>query len=207
MRALLRCAEPHVLTALLEIEPDRRWDSSGAGAVHTAIRDALRVCQGGSCAYCETELREGGHIEHIHPRSADPCQHRPSRNPHYDWGNLLVVCDGQDHCDGPAGKADQHLCGQALFPDEMQSGILYVSVDTGDGAIHAHPGLDYQDRQRVSLSIEKLRLNHPRLRQSRLELVRLMSELVVECGDDSVARYEALCRSCFPSTVYSFFAR
>ena len=56
------------------------------------VRKELKVTQNSLCAYCEISLTDNTRIDHFKPKKLD-------RELTFDWGNLVLSCDGKDSCD------------------------------------------------------------------------------------------------------------
>lgn len=204
MRPIDRGPQPPVLASLVDVEPDRKWDSGGQGEVHDAIKDCLRSAQQHLCAYCEQPLFRRGQVEHIHPQKADaPCTKRPNSFWHYDWTNLLLVCGSNAHCDGP--KADSDWCAEVLFPDEMSPGVRYFTVNSLDGELSPANDLSDSDLIRATLAIKALALNHPSLKKLRLNIIEQLQQDLSDPDQAKFARHRAQCNG-FPTTTEAFLA-
>lgn len=203
MRPVFRGDPPAALVSLVAVNPSRCWSSSGEAEVHAAIIEALRTAQDRLCAYCEQPVRKDGCVEHIHPKSVAPCSVRPSDNCHYDWTNLLLVCGRNEHCDGP--KANDDICGDMLFPDEMDVGACYFTVNSLDGALSVAPGLPHPVAEKAERAIDLLFLNHANLKALRLEVVKLIQEELQVTNDEGLARHKALCAGGFVTTIETYF--
>ncbi len=83
------------------------------------VKDALKVMQGGKCAYCESNITAitYGCIEHFRPKSKYPtlC---------FEWGNLFLACD---QCNISPHKSDK-------FPIATQGGP-YIDPATEDPSL------------------------------------------------------------------------
>lgn len=181
MRAIDRAAPPASLEVLTALVPSAKWDSSGRDLIHTHIRAALFVAQGGLCAYCERPLSITHLcIEHIHPRAVTPCNVRPSGD--YDWDNLFAVCGSQETCDGPSGKAGRHLCGDIAFPDEFVAPQRLVDVNPANGKLIARHDLAHDEAKRIEKALETLNLNCETLNGQRKQVLVAIDQMR-EAGD------------------------
>lgn len=204
VRHVNRGTAPPLLQSLANIDPSRRWSGSGEKEVHAAIREGLRHNQHRACAYCERMLPEGGAVEHVHPKSCPSCVAGPSpSNWHYHWENLLLVCGSTKHCDGL--KADDDICGQALFPDGMMPGRRYLEVNSLTGELTVAQGLDGDVEQRVLHSIKAFALNDPELKAIRKAVVETLLKEALASGE-AMARHRAASTLGFATTVDSFFS-
>ena len=202
MRAVRRGPEPQLLTSLTLVHPDRTWDSSGEPEVHAAIVGGLRHQQGNVCAYCERILVLGGRVEHVHPKSIQHCDVRPSSNHNYDWLNLLLVCVSSTHCDGP--KSDKHLCEAVVFPDELLRDLAYIAVNSLTGEVAPAVGLEPAVRGRLENAIAELNLNDPELAELRLATISMIRNELAESGRVDLARHRASVSGGFPSTIEAY---
>lgn len=203
MRYVNRGNAPPVLRSLADVDPDRKWDSSGESETHAAIREGLRHNQHRMCAYCERLVSTGGRVEHVHPKSCLSCVACPSpSNWHYHWENLLLVCGSGDHCDGP--KGDKDLCDKVLFPDGMMPGKRYFEVNSL-GVLSVSPDLSGVERERALASIKEFGLNEAELTETRKNVV---ATLLAEIGasSEAMARHRVASTLGFLTTVESFFS-
>lgn len=203
MRPVDRGAPPELLISLVTAQPDRKWDSGGEPDVHRAIKGSLRSAQAELCAYCEQPLLGGGQVEHIHPRTVDPCATRSNHHWHYDWTNLLLVCGSASHCDGP--KANEDWCAEVLFPDEMSPEMSYFTVNSLDGEISVKDGLPESVWKQAKRAVDALVLNHPNLKRSRLNVIEQLQADLSSSDQEHFALHRARC-SGFPSTIEAYLA-
>jgi hypothetical protein len=137
-------------------------------------------------------------IEHIHPRSLAPCASRPSTNHHYDWTNLLVVCDTPGTCDG--AKADKHLCVDIALPDTIGPDPVFA-VDTLSGELSVGAWVSGAIRPLADRAIRELNLNDVDLRESRKAVVyEAQRRIIEEYESPHLVLFEMLDDG-FPTTV------
>ncbi|MDH0865487.1 retron system putative HNH endonuclease [Mitsuaria sp. GD03876] len=108
MKRTLRGSEPVGLRRFRDEHPEGTWDAfrdAAAGQENDPYKDCrteLFESQGGLCAYCEIDVRDGNpltcRVEHFHPKS----DITPEKNWALDWLNLLGVCAGGSYRYGAA---------------------------------------------------------------------------------------------------------
>ncbi len=199
MRRIDRGPCPLTLERLLDIEPAKRWSSSGIADVITDIRAKLFAAQDGLCAYCEIPLDPArARVEHIHPRSTPTCMTRMSRNYHFEWMNMLLVCGGNRTCD--EAKQDKHLCDEMMFPDTIPANAVFA-FETVTGRMLASESLCSSNRALAERSIDELCLNDYALRIRREAVIfEVQRRIMVEGESPELVKFE-MRREGFPTTV------
>lgn len=128
--------------------------------VKEILHESLMAEQGHICCYCEQYItKDKSHIEHIMPRSNYPDEV-------VDYDNLTASC-GQifgEHC----GHFKGNWYDPALFVSPLHSECEKRFMYKASGEIFPYDEHDRAARE----TIEKLGLNHPRLRASRRSAFR-----------------------------------
>lgn len=91
MRTIQRGPTP---SCLAQQPAGQDWHVFMGTRCHTSVHNSLRQEQQGLCCYCEIQVRDnGGHIEHMEPRSRNQART-------YDYTNLTFSCNGGtiEHC-------------------------------------------------------------------------------------------------------------
>ena len=140
------------------------------GARKEALRLSLLEEQGGLCGYCMRRIKhERGlspitRIEHLKPQSLSLAEGKPKETLSYN--NMILCCDGDlghdenFHCD--RSKGEQIISFTPLDSAAMNT----ISYSSKDGRIKSSNAQYDRDINQV------LRLNHPRLAASRLEVIK-----------------------------------
>ena len=146
--------EPESLARYRRDHSGSPWDSPEFHPVREEIRHALHTEQEGLCVYCEQKVdRDGGHLEHIKPRSSHP-------RLTYDYGNMAHSCNGRNHC----GHYKKNL----EIPIEPRPGCNdFFEVMFSDGKLVPAENLaDHRQRQ-AETTLSVLGLNSPALARQR----------------------------------------
>jgi uncharacterized protein (TIGR02646 family) len=136
------------------------WDD--AAPCKPAIRERLAVVQVERCAYCETPLFGGGHIEHFRRKNR---AHFPELT--FAWSNLFLSCDSPSNCGRFKDRrnAPAYDPKQLVKPDEDDPEVfLYFH---SDGEVRPQSGADPAAEARANETIRVFGLNDPALKDSR----------------------------------------
>ena len=154
-------------------------------ACKAAVRAALTSMQGSpgtsteapsqaTCAYCETAIWAGGHIEHF--RRKNP-KHFPELT--FSWDNLFLSCDARSHCghykdrkDAPAYNPDT-----LVKPDCEDPDAYFYFHSTGELRIRS--GLDQPNQHKASETIRVFGLNDRTLQASRAKALKTYKEKIL----------------------------
>jgi uncharacterized protein (TIGR02646 family) len=182
MRYIRKGNEPEAFTQWKEQENEDwkpTWDDL-RGHPKLAVHEALLQEQGFICCYCGQRIkRTSSHIEHFKPRSSSPLLK-------LDYANFLASCPGYAVEEISEEKEPQILtsvqppqehCGQHrgnwYSPQFMVSPLIENCADffryTGSGEIRPTDVPEMKDA--AEATIQRLRLNHPRLDASRQEAI------------------------------------
>ena len=136
----------------------------GQQIVDDASDDEQLVILGLRCAYCESQVYHGGHIEHF--RRKNPL-HFPQLT--FEWANLFIACDSKEHCghykDRP--KAPPYNPDDLIKPDEHDpDGYLYFH-SSGEVRVRHRDGMTEDDRRRGAETIRVFHLDCGRLKGAR----------------------------------------
>lgn len=142
----------------------------------------LDAMQSGLCAYCESDLSNGRHIEHFRSRSTHPLET-------FDWSNLFGSCNRLDSCGNHKDKpgSNNPALSSLIKPDIEDPERFLVFAATG--TVHARANLIAQDRLRAEETIRRLNLNGTLKQIRRVVLLRYLETaetlilLAVEQGD------------------------
>lgn len=164
------------------------------------------------CAYCESMVRHGGHIEHF-------CRKNPNHFPEltFEWTNLFIACGSADHCghykDRP--NAPPYRPDNLIKPDEHDPDDYLYFHSSGEVRVRNRLGMTDNDRQRGEETIRVFNLNAPQLmgkRKIALDIyrkARFMEDLMQ--FDEAEVRYfinseiEATKWHAFWTTIRHFF--
>lgn len=132
-----------------EVTPDHKAE----------IRTHLQQLQGLCCAYCESSLEQGQHVEHFRPRDRFPTLT-------FAWSNLFWSCDCVDHC-----GHYKDTSAAAYNPDDL----IDPAVDDperffrfySDGQIRVRSEITDAERLRATETLRVLNLEHDSLRYGR----------------------------------------
>jgi uncharacterized protein (TIGR02646 family) len=187
MRRIQKGAAP---AALKPLEKDKaaNWERVD-GVTRQQLREALFAEQHGLCAYCLSRLndprlrpdpapgRGGMKIEHFEARNEAGIPEDERHRRCFEWSNLLGVCPGGE--DAPAERrVDGLYCeaargniplafNPARFPPDV--GELLRATDRGE--LTPAKTATAPDRQRLNAQLSALRLNVPRLKESRMAAI------------------------------------
>lgn len=122
MKKVSKSAEPSTLAAFRASHPDAQWRATRQGGKEADRCLTLAASdQHNLCAYCESTLIEGQRaVEHFHDKSDST----PEKNWHYDWQNMIAVCDGGTSIPKSCGSKSERLSCDAHKNTNVQSGDL-----------------------------------------------------------------------------------
>lgn len=131
------------------------------------------------CAYCESAIREGGHIEHFRRKSE---KHYPQFT--FFWGNLFLSCDDRGHCGHykDRGSAPSYDPDQLIKPDQNDpEHFLYFH---SKGEVRPRPALGVNDTRRAEETIRVFGLNDSRLQGRRAKAVEKLRKTILDDLDE-----------------------
>ena len=187
----------------------RRWQEIRAGkgngdwAIATAKRllsTELQKLTFGKCAFCETRLGVGSHLEIEHYVSKTV---RPEQA--FDWRNLFPICG---RCNSAKGSADH--AGLLIKPDvDDPESMLWLHPDTGE--LQPKPGLDDAICRSVSRTLELCDLQRGPLCTKRIETmqfaIRWLERFTGQHGGHDSALMDEWFHLIDPRTEYKFVIR
>jgi uncharacterized protein (TIGR02646 family) len=164
--------------------PGHTWDSPELIFSKAEIREALANLQVDRCAYCESPLYGGGHIEHFRRRHPN---HFPELT--FAWNNLFLSCNNQKTCghfkDRKGAPSYDHK--QLVKPDEDQPDDFFFFHSSGE--VRGRDKADSEKQKRADETIRVFGLNEASLRDGRRKAVRRYLRL-----HGSIDEIEALSR-------------
>lgn len=131
--------------------------------------DAEYVIWGLRCAYCQSQIFYGGHIEHFRRKN----RRRPDAYPEltFVWDNLFLACGATEHCghykDRPS--AAPYDPDDLIKPDEYDPDAFLFFHSRGQVLVRDRADLVDADRHRASETIRVFNLNCAYLRGARLK--------------------------------------
>ena len=158
--------------------PDQTWDDF-RGPCKRSVRLALQQIQGQQiesddaddeaeyilglrCAYCESQIFFGGHIEHFRRKNQS---HFPELT--FSWKNLFLACGSKDHCGHYKDKG-----GSPYNPDEL----IKPDEQDPDDYLYFHSSGDVRVRNQLQLSEADLRLAKETIRVFNLNFGELQGK-------------------------------
>lgn len=125
------------------------------------------------CAYCEGPIRHGGHLEHFRRKNPSHPNGYPELT--FDWHNLFLACDSQEHCghykDRPRG--DAYEPDDLIKPDIHDPDKYLYFHSTGQVMVrNTRSDMTEQDRHRGAETIRVFNLDCPILRGERVKAIR-----------------------------------
>jgi len=156
--------------------------------------DSAYVIWGLRCAYCESQIFYGGHIEHFRRKN----RHRPDGYPEltFDWKNLFLACGATEHCghykDRPC--ADPYDPDDLIKPDEHDPDVFLFFHSSGCVRVRNRVDMDASDRHRAEETIRVFNLNCGHLRGARHKALKAYQEKSPGLIDDLMTFDEALRR-------------
>jgi uncharacterized protein (TIGR02646 family) len=136
----------------------------GQQIVDDASDDEQFVILGLRCAYCESQIYHGGHIEHF--RRKNPL-HFPQHT--FEWSNLFIACGSKTHCghykDRP--KAPPYSPNDLIKPDEHDPDDYLYFHSSGEVRVRHRDGMTEDDRRRGAETIRVFHLDCGHLNGAR----------------------------------------
>lgn len=121
------------------------------------------------CAYCESQIYYGGHIEHFRRKNAN---HFP--NLCFEWTNLFIACGSKQHCghfkDRPA--APPYNPDDLIKPDEHNPDDYLYFHSSGEVRVRNRNGMTDQDQSRGSETIRVFNLDCGELKGARFKALK-----------------------------------
>lgn len=159
----------------------------GRQVIDDSADDEQPYILGLRCAYCESQVRHGGHIEHFRRKN-------PKHFPHltFEWTNLFIACDSKKHCghykDRPSASAynPDHL----IKPDDYKPDDYLYFYSSGEVRVRHRDGMTEDDRNRGAETIRVFHLDCPTLTGSRKKALNAyreksgeIIELLITCDE------------------------
>lgn len=139
------------------------------------IRDAIVAFQGNNCAYCETGLDKGRHIEHFAKKDKFPQKT-------YEWDNLFLSCQSGTHCghfkDSKKSKFSKTYDYHDLIKPDVDdpSDFLFFSIN---GEVSPkHTLIDKKLKAKAELTINVFNLNENDLKNIRRSVLKSNKEII-----------------------------
>jgi uncharacterized protein (TIGR02646 family) len=116
------------------------------------------------CAYCESQIYHGGHIEHFRRKN-------PAHFPHltFEWTNLFLACDSQRHCghykDRP--RAPVYNPNDLIKPDQHDPDDYLYFHSSGEVRVRNRAGMSENDHHSGAETIRVFNLDCGPLRGAR----------------------------------------
>lgn len=228
MKKILKGNEPYGLLKYKNTYPDDGWKkgftrNAGAEANHE-VKSALISDQGGICAYCEIDLKDGRgfalndfRVEHFYPENPQP-EDRRNDDINYAlfWPNLLGCCTGGNTkyvvdahrrytnpefcCD--VDKSNHDWTALILNPiTDIPKFPALFSFDFTNGKIMVAESCPADLKAKAEQSIALLKLNTSKLREFRVEVISILTEQLfteadIDIDDEEIQRrMETLARA------------
>jgi len=122
--------------------------------------DEAEYILGLRCAYCESQIFFGGHIEHFRRKNE---KHFPELT--FEWTNLFLACASTEHC----GHYKDRPGALPYNPDEL----IKPDVDDPDKYLYFHSSGEVRVRNNQGLSPDELRRGSETIRVFNLRDSRL----------------------------------
>lgn len=185
MLELLHEHEPEELkrfrATLVEIDGDswEQFRNHDRGVSYRALVQILHVEQRGMCGYCEKEINELRHVDHILPRKGDHAE------PVFclTYTNLILSCTSSNprSC-GNSKKAN-------LLPIEPRSGtadLFWLSLTTG--ILRPAEGVSREQKRDINATLSILNLNNANLTYQRAQRAKDIFTRFEKIGEKSKDR-------------------
>lgn len=116
------------------------------------------------CAYCESPIFSGGHIEHF--RRKHPL-HFPELT--FEWTNLFIACGSQEHCGHykDRSSAAEYDPDDLVKPDDHNPDDYLYFHSSGGVRVRDRDGMTDDDRLRGAETIRVFHLDCGRLKGAR----------------------------------------
>lgn len=120
------------------------------------------------CAYCESTIYSGGHIEHFRRKNK---AHYPELT--FEWTNLFLACVSTAHCGHYKDRrsADPYNPNDLIKPDEHEPENFFYIHSTGE--IRCREGISEVDKHRSYETVRVFNLNESALCGSRFRALKL----------------------------------
>lgn len=159
------------------------WDDPSSPLDKAQVRQSLGEMQGTLCAYCESEVYSGGHIEHFRRKNQ---LHHPELT--FAWDNLFLSCGSTVTCghfkDRP-GRGRHYDPRDLIKPDQDDPDTFFYFFSSGE--IRLRHGLSPSDKRRATETIRVFGLDDGALGASRrraLEQYRRMDPELTDFLDE-----------------------
>jgi uncharacterized protein (TIGR02646 family) len=141
----------------------------GQQIVHEDADDEQLYILGLRCAYCESQIFYGGHIEHFRRKNPN---HFPELC--FEWTNLFIACDSKKHCghykDRPS--ALPYNPDDLIKPDEHNPDDYLYFHSSGEVRVRNRNGMTDQDQSRGSETIRVFNLDCGELKGARFKALK-----------------------------------
>ena len=168
------------------------------------------------CAYCESQVYHGGHIEHF--RRKNPL-HFPQLT--FEWTNLFIACDSKEHCGHykDRSKAPSYNPDDLIKPDEHDPDDYLYFHSSGEVRVRHRDGMTEHDRRRGDETIRVFHLNCGCLEGARYNALKQyrdrntgLLEALMDCNENDRQSFiadeiEATKWEPFWTTIRHFFQK
>jgi uncharacterized protein (TIGR02646 family) len=131
--------------------------------------DDVEYLLGLRCAYCESQIYHGGHIEHFRRKNSN---HFPQLT--FEWTNLFLACDSKAHC----GHYKDRPNASAYNPDDLVKPDIHNPDDylyfhsSGEVRVRHRDGMTEGDRNRGAETIRVFHLDCGQLVGARCKALK-----------------------------------
>ena len=147
----------------------RLQSMQGRQIVDDSSDDEQLFIVGLRCAYCESQVRYGGHIEHF--RRKNPA-HFPQLT--FEWTNLFIACGSDEHCGHYKDRGGSPYHPDDLIkPDEHDPDEYLYFHSSGEVRVRHRAGMTAEDCRRGAETIRVFHLDCGRLKGSRKKALQL----------------------------------
>lgn len=128
------------------------------------------------CAYCESVIHSGGHIEHFRRKSLNHTNGYPELT--FEWSNLFLCCDSKQHCGHfkDRKKGDSYEPALLIKPDVDDPDRYLFFSSTGAVRVRSCSDLTQQEQCRALETIRVFNLQDRALVAKRRAVVQPISE-------------------------------
>jgi uncharacterized protein (TIGR02646 family) len=125
------------------------------------------------CAYCESAVRHGGHLEHFRRKNRS----RPDGYPEltFVWENLLLACDSQEHCGHYKDRSSAlpYDPAELIKPDVHDPDAFLYFHSSGSVLVrNTRPAMTDEDRRRGAETIRVFNLDCGTLQGTRRQVLK-----------------------------------
>jgi len=127
------------------------------------VRERLMGMQGNFCAYCESVLYDGAHVEHFRRKNKN---HFPELT--FAWSNLFLSCESHDHCGHYKDRRGASYNPNDLIkPDEIDPDQFFYFHSSGEVRLRPDLQEGSQAHHKAKETIRVFNLDEPALVANR----------------------------------------